>query len=64
MNAIKEMRKAAGLSQEAVAEKLNVTQGAISQWETGQASPMMDKLPELARILGCDVSELFEKEVG
>jgi DNA-binding transcriptional regulator YiaG len=32
---IKRRRKAAGLSQAALAEKVGVTQGAVSSWETG-----------------------------
>lgn len=36
---IKSQRKAAGLSQAALAEKLGVTQGAVSAWETERATP-------------------------
>lgn len=63
MNAIERIRKKLGISQEALAEKLAVTQSAISQWETGAAMPRADKLPELAKILECDVSDLFEENL-
>ena len=59
---IKKMREKAKLSQEKLAELLGVTQGAVSQWESGEVSPTTDKLPELAKILGCTIDELYEKE--
>lgn len=49
-----------GLSQEELAKKLGVTQGAVSQWETVGGSPFAEKLPELAKILGCTIDELFQ----
>ena len=63
MNAIENLRKNLGISQYTLAEKLDVTQSAISQWETGAAMPRADKLPELAKILGCEVSDLFEENL-
>ena len=57
---IAELRKAAGLTQEEFATRLCVTQGAVSQWEQGIASPSIDKLPKLAEILGCTVDELLK----
>lgn len=42
-------RKKAGLSQEALAEKIGVSRQAISKWETGEAAPEISKLPLLAR---------------
>ena len=39
-----------------------VTQGAISQWETGKSFPRAELLPKLADILGCTVDELLRKE--
>ena len=41
------LRKAAKLTQEEVAEKLGVTQSAVSQWETGLAAPSASLLPAL-----------------
>ena len=41
-------RKKAGLSQEALAEKIGVSRQAISKWETGEAAPEITKLPLLA----------------
>lgn len=42
-------RKKAGLSQEALAEKLGVSRQAVSKWETGEAVPELSKLVLLAK---------------
>lgn len=42
-------RKKAGLSQEALAERIGVSRQAISKWETGEAAPEIAKIPLLAR---------------
>lgn len=42
-------RKKAGLSQEALAEKLGVSRQAISKWETGESVPELSKLVLLAK---------------
>ena len=38
-------RKKAGLSQEALAEKLGVSRQAVSKWETAEAIPELSKIP-------------------
>lgn len=45
-------RKKAGLSQEALAEKLGVSRQSVSKWENGDASPELDKLLLLAKVFG------------
>ena len=45
---IRELREAAGLSQQEMAVRLNVNQTAVSQWERGETAPDIGKLPELA----------------
>lgn len=45
-------RKKAGLSQEALAERLGVSRQAISKWETGDAVPEVNKLLLLANAFG------------
>lgn len=62
MNAIIGLRKKQGLSQVQLAEKLNITQGAVSQWERGLSKPKSEILPELAKALNCTIDELFEEE--
>ena len=41
---IYELRKASGMSQEQLAEKINVSRQSISKWESGQAIPELEKL--------------------
>lgn len=55
-------RKKAGLSQEALAEKIGVSRQAISKWETGEASPEITKLPLLARTFGVTADWLLDDE--
>ena len=52
------LRNEAGLSQSAVAEKLGVSDKAISKWETGSTCPPLDTLLEVARLYGTTASEL------
>jgi transcriptional regulator with XRE-family HTH domain len=63
MNAISRLRKKQGLSQVQLAEKLNITQGAVSQWEMGLSNPKSEILPELAKALDCTIDELFEDDM-
>ena len=51
-------RKRAGLSQEALAERLGVSRQAVSKWETGEALPETGKLATLAAALGASVDWL------
>ena len=62
MLAIKKLRLAANLSQASLADKLGVTQGALSQWERGESLPTSDKLPEIAEALNCTLADLYRKE--
>lgn len=59
MNNLKSLRDQAKLTQEDVAVKLNIDRSTIAKWETGEAMPRADKLPQLARVLGCTIDELF-----
>lgn len=54
------LRKKAGLSQQYIADHLGISQGAVSQWEQGLSMPSADKLPLLAKLLGCTTDELLE----
>ena len=56
-----ELRRAAGLSQEELAERLNVSRQAVSKWENGAAQPELSKLVELSRLYGVSVDELLRK---
>lgn len=52
------LRKKNGYSQQEVAEKINVTRQTISNWETGQGAPPLDKAAELAWLYGISLDEL------
>ncbi len=56
---IQERRKQLGLTQEQVAESLNVSIPAVSKWETGSTNPDISILPQLARLLKIDLNTLF-----
>ena len=51
---IKRSRKAAGLSQASLAERVNVTQGAVSSWETGRAKPRPEQLAAVFSVFSGD----------
>lgn len=57
-----EMRKRALLSQSELAMKVGVTQGAVSQWEKGTATPSVDKLLLVSQALNCTVDELIKEQ--
>ena len=59
---IKEAREKAGLTQQDLANELGVGQSAVAMWETQKSLPRTDKLPALAKILGCTIDELLKKE--
>ena len=62
MNNIKRFRHKLNISQAALAYSMRVAQQAVAKWEAGESMPRADRLPELARILGCTIDELFAEE--
>ena len=54
-------RIASGLSQAAVAEELNVTDAAVSMWETGKTKPRASILPKVAALYGCSIDFLLSE---
>lgn len=61
-NLIKSKRKELGITQEELANKLFVTEKAVSRWETGRGTPDISLLIPLAKELQIDVSELLSGE--
>ena len=53
----------AGMTQEALAEKLNVSRQTISKWEMDAANPEMDKALELCKVFNCSLDNLFREEM-
>ena len=56
---ITEMRKRLNLSQGDLANQIGVTQGAVSQWESGFTNPTLETLVKIAAVLRCTVDELI-----
>lgn len=55
-------RKKAGLSQIDLADLLGVSRQSVSKWETGEANPDINKIPELAKTLNVSIDWLFSEE--
>ena len=57
------LRKNNNLSQEQLAEMMNVSRQSISKWESGSTYPDMDKMLQLCKILNCKLDELMDDGV-
>ena len=57
-NRLYESRKQKGLSQEELANKINVSRQTISKWEIGDSTPDMEKLHALSDLFGISLDEL------
>jgi len=60
---IQEKRKEKNITQSELAEKLNITDRAISKWENGMCMPDVGTIPELCQILDITINDLFSGEV-
>jgi len=63
---IAELRKEKGMTQLELAQKMGVTDKAVSKWERDLSCPDINSLPNLAEILGVTVDELMQikREAG
>lgn len=59
---IAQRRRALGMTQRQFAEKLYVTDSAVSKWETGESQPETAKLAALAAVLGVSVDWLLSED--
>ena len=57
---IAELRKQHGMTQLELAEKMGVTDKAVSKWERDLSCPDINSIPNLAEILGVSVEELMQ----
>lgn len=55
-------RKKCGLSQKTLAAKLDITYESLSRIERGITAPSVIRLGEIAHVLGCPLSALFQTE--
>lgn len=59
---LRSLRKEKNVSQEKLAQYLNVSFQAVSKWETGSTYPDIAVLPEIARFFGITIDELLQVE--
>ena len=57
---IQQLRKAAGLSQEQLAEQLDVSRQSVSKWELNDAAPEISKIIALSELFGISTDELLK----
>lgn len=62
-NNILKLRKENKLSQEHLAEKLNVTRQTISNWELGETQPTPNQLKVLSKVFKVSIDELLDNDV-
>lgn len=60
---LRESRSKKNLTQEGLAEALNVSRQAVSDWERGNKYPEVEKLIALVQELGVHIDWLFEEEI-
>ncbi len=58
-NLVTQLRKAKGMTQADLAEKMGITDKAVSKWERDLSYPDIASIPHLAEILGVTVDELL-----
>ncbi|MEI3479077.1 MAG: helix-turn-helix transcriptional regulator [Bilophila sp.] len=62
-NKIQSRRKAMGLSQEELAQRTGVSRQSVTKWETGQSAPDLDRLVQLADLLGVSLDYLLRADM-
>ena len=60
---ILELRKKENLSQEQLAEKMNVTRQTISKWELNETTPDIKQAKELSRLFKVSLDELTDNDM-
>ncbi len=60
---LKKLRKSKKLSQEALAEKMQVSRQSVSKWETGDAYPEMNNILNLCKIFHCHINDLVNDSI-
>ena len=59
---LKMLRKEQNLTQEKLAEKLNVSRQAITKWETGEGTPDIENLKQISKLFNVTIDELIKEE--
>ena len=61
---LKLIRKYKKMSQEQLAEKMNVSRQSVSKWENGEAYPEMNNILELCKIFNCKINDLVHTDMS
>ena len=61
---LKIIRKSKKMSQEQLAEKVNVSRQSVSKWENGEAYPEMNNILQLCKIFNCKINELVHTDMS
>lgn len=61
---IRAARQARGMTQQELADRLDLTPNAVTMWESGRSKPRTAMMPLLAEILGTTTGELLGEEAG
>ena len=60
-NKINQLRKLSGMTQEQLAEKLNVSRQTISKWESGSSSPDIESVVKVSEIFQVSLDDLLKE---
>lgn len=60
---LKKLRKQKGISQETLAEKMDVSRQSVSKWENGESYPEMNNILELCKIFKCHINDLVNDSI-
>lgn len=60
---LQQLRKANNMTQEALANELNISRQAVSNWETGNTLPDLDALLQLSKLYGVTINDLLEPQI-
>lgn len=60
---LQNLRKRDNLTQDALADKLEVTKEAVSEWESGGGYPGIDKIIRICELFGCDMDTLVKGDI-
>ena len=59
---LKKLRQSINMTQEELADRLNVSRPAVSKWETGKGYPSLESLKDIANLFGISIDELISDE--
>lgn len=58
------LRKQKEITQEQLAEQLEVSRQSVSKWESGQSFPEMEKLLQICNMFHCNMDTLMQGDVS